>query len=407
MSADQKAFGEPIAIVGYAISPMSAFSEDTEVRLCLDVVTRALAASGLGRKEIEFTCSGSADYLSGGTFTFVANLDAVGAWPPIRESHVEMDGAWALHEAWVRLLIGEERTALVFGSGKSSTGDLSRVLALQTDPYYLAPLGADPLSLAALQARALLDSGRATERDLAAVAARARRAAVTSPHALPALAAAAADASGTGGTGGTGGTDGGDDLGDQIDALLTADYVRSPLRAHDTPPVTDGACALVLATATVARRLAEEKGITPVWITGLEHFVEPHQPGTRDLTDSVSARRAAQAAGLAGGAPVEVAELSALYSHEEIILREALGLPDGCEINPSGGPLAANPTMATGLVRVAEAARAIQERGVSRALAHATSGPCLQQNLVCLLDRQPLGKEAHTSQGSSQEGGAR
>ncbi|MDT3440431.1 lipid-transfer protein [Pseudofrankia sp. BMG5.37] len=386
-------FGEPIAIVGYAVSPMTEFAEDTEVRLCLDVVTRALAASGLGRKEIEFTCSGSADYLSGGTFTFVANLDAVGAWPPIRESHVEMDGAWALHEAWVRLLVGEERTALVFGSGKSSTGDLSRVLTLQTDPYYLAPLGADPLSLAALQARALLDSGRATERDLAAVAARALRAAVTSPHALPAL--AAAGASGAGG--------GDDSLDAQIDALLTADYVRSPLRTHDTPPVTDGACALVLATAPVANRLAEEKGITPVWITGLEHFVEPHQPGMRDLTDSVSARRAAQAAGLTDGGPVEVAELSALYSHEEIILREALGLPDGCEINPSGGPLAANPTMATGLVRVAEAARAIQERGVSRALAHATSGPCLQQNLVCLLDRQPVGQEAHTSQ----EGGAR
>ncbi|WP_007515149.1 acetyl-CoA acetyltransferase-like protein [Pseudofrankia saprophytica] len=390
-------FGEPIAIVGYAISPMTEFAEDTEVRLCLDVVTRALAASGLGRKEIEFTCSGSADYLSGGTFTFVANLDAVGAWPPIRESHVEMDGAWALHEAWVRLLIGEERTALVFGSGKSSTGDLSRVLALQTDPYYLAPLGADPLSLAALQARALLDTGRATERDLATVAARARRAAATSPHALPAFAAAGA----AGSDGGSGGDS--ESLDTQVDALLAADYVRSPLRAHDTPPVTDGACALVLATASVANRLAAEKGITPVWITGLEHFVEPHQPGMRDLTDSVSTRRAAQAAGLADGGPVEVAELSALYSHEEIILRDALGLPDDCEINPSGGPLAANPTMATGLVRVAEAARAIHERGVSRALAHSTSGPCLQQNLVCLLSGQPFGQEATTSQ----EGGAR
>src|SRR5262245_53455941 len=141
----EKVFGEPVAIVGYAVSPMSEFAEQTEVQLCLDVVTAALASSGLGRKEIDFTCSGSSDYLSGGTFTFVANLDAVGAWPPIRESHVEMDGAWALHEAWVRLLIGEERTALVFGSGKASTGELSRVLTLQTDPYYLAPLGTDPL----------------------------------------------------------------------------------------------------------------------------------------------------------------------------------------------------------------------------------------------------------------------
>ena len=55
-------------------------------------------------------------------------------------------------------------------------------------------------------------------------------------------------------------------------------------------------------------------------------------------------------------------------------------------INPSGGALAANPMMATGLVRVAEAARQITEGGRSRTLAHASSGPCLQQNLVCVLE---------------------
>jgi acetyl-CoA acetyltransferase len=376
MSDETPIFGEPIAIVGYAVSEMSEFAGSTEVQLCLDVVTRALADAGLSRKEIDFTCSGSADYLSGGTFTFVANLDAVGAWPPIRESHVEMDGAWAMQEAWVRLLIGDERTALVFGSGKSSTGDLAHVLTLQTDPYYLAPLGADPLSLAALQARALLESGKATERDFATVAAKARRAAVANPHAVPAVAPAA-----------------GDDLAGEVDALLRSEYVRSPLRAHDLPPVTDGACALVLATASVARRLQAEKGVTPVWITGLEHFVEPHQPGMRDLTDSASTRLAAQAAGIADGAPVEVAELAATYSHEELILAEALGLPEDCAVNPSGGALAANPVMATGLVRVVEAARAIREGGHGRALAHATSGPCLQQNLVCLLNREPAGAQ--------------
>ncbi|MBX6387657.1 MAG: lipid-transfer protein [Frankia sp.] len=384
-------FGQPVAIVGYAISEMSEFAEQTEVQLCLDVVSRALASSGLSRKEIDFTCSGSADYLSGGTFTFVANLDAVGAWPPIRESHVEMDGAWAMHEAWVRLLIGEERTALVFGSGKSSTGELSRVLTLQTDPYYLAPLGTDPVSLAALQARALLDSGKATERDFAAVAARARRAAADNPYAVPSVAAA-----------GRGGVATATDLDAEIDALLAAEPVRSPLRPHDLPPVTDGACAVVLATADVANRLAAEHGIVPVWITGFEHFVEPHQPGMRDLTDSVSTRLAAQAAGIGSGGPVEVAELSATYSHEEIILQGALGLPDDCVVNPSGGALAANPVMATGLVRIAEAARAIRERGHSRTLAHATSGLCLQQNLVCLLSR-----EAGGGQQPGDEGGQR
>jgi acetyl-CoA acetyltransferase len=78
--------------------------------------------------------------------------------------------------------------------------------------------------------------------------------------------------------------------------------------------------------------------------------------------------------------------LHAPFSHQEIILRDALALPEGTTVNPSGGPLAANPMMAAGLIRIGEAARAIQERRAGRAVAHATSGPCLQQNLVCVME---------------------
>ena len=41
--------------------------------------------------------------------------------------------------------------------------------------------------------------------------------------------------------------------------------------------------------------------------------------------------------------------------------------------------------MATGLCRIGHAADHIFGGG-GRALAHATSGPCLQQNLVCILE---------------------
>jgi acetyl-CoA acetyltransferase len=55
-------------------------------------------------------------------------------------------------------------------------------------------------------------------------------------------------------------------------------------------------------------------------------------------------------------------------------------------LNPSGGPLAANPIMAAGLIRIGEAASRIRLGEAQRAVAHATSGPCLQQNLVCVLE---------------------
>ena len=55
-------------------------------------------------------------------------------------------------------------------------------------------------------------------------------------------------------------------------------------------------------------------------------------------------------------------------------------------VNPSGGALAANPMFAAGLARIGLAAREIF---AGRALGHATSGPALQQNLVCVMEAGP------------------
>jgi acetyl-CoA acetyltransferase len=130
-----------------------------------------------------FVCSGSSDYLAGQPFAFVAALNAVGPWPPLAESHVEMDGAFALFEAWLRLQHGDIDTALVYSFGKSSPGDLPRVLALQTDPYHVAPMFPDAVSIAGLQARRLLDTGAVTEERAAGIVSRALAAAVGDPHA--------------------------------------------------------------------------------------------------------------------------------------------------------------------------------------------------------------------------------
>ena len=130
----------------------------------------------MGRHDIGFTISGSCDYLSGGPFTFVQGLDGAGAWPPVRESHVEMDAAWALYEAWVAIQTGEVDSALIYGFGKSSLTDVHQVFTMQTDPYTVTPLWPSLIDFAGLQASALLDGGRRArdERDLAEVAARSR-----------------------------------------------------------------------------------------------------------------------------------------------------------------------------------------------------------------------------------------
>jgi acetyl-CoA acetyltransferase len=85
-------------------------------------------------------------------------------------------------------------------------------------------------------------------------------------------------------------------------------------------------------------------------------------------------------------APVDVVELCATFSHEELILRESLGLGDGVVVNPSGGALKANPLMVAGLIRIGEAANRVLDGSAKRAVGHAAAGPCLQQNLVCVME---------------------
>src|SRR4029077_3105983 len=93
-----------IAIIGWRTSPMVRHTDKTETQLLLEGVSGALDHTALTRADVGFACAGSCDYVAGQAFSFVQNTDAIGAWPPKRDSHVEMDGGWALYEAWGRLL---------------------------------------------------------------------------------------------------------------------------------------------------------------------------------------------------------------------------------------------------------------------------------------------------------------
>ncbi|MEC3974796.1 thiolase domain-containing protein [Amycolatopsis sp. H20-H5] len=345
-----------VAVVGFAQAPNVRETAGTTngVEMLVPIFAEVFARTGLSKKDIGFWCSGSSDYLAGRAFSFIAAVDAIGAFPPIHESHVEMDAAWALYEAWLKIRMGEVDTALVYGFGKASAGQLRRVLSLQLDPYVVAPLWPDSVSIAGLQARLGLDAGLWSEKDLAEVAARSRRDAVGNP---------AAQLSGE----------------VEVADLLDTPYFADPLRAHDIAPVTDGAAVIVLASAERASDLVDR----PAVITGIEHRVDSPELGGRDLTRSPSTELAARALDLDG---VEIAELHAPFTHQELILRTALGLGDGVRINPSGGALTGNPMFSAGLARIGEAAARIHHGDARKTLAHATSGPALQQNLVTVLE---------------------
>ena len=139
----------------------------------------------------------------------------------------------------------------------------------------------------------------------------------------------------------------------------------------------------MLAAGDKAREWADR----PAWIRGIDHRVDSHNFGARDLTRAPSIAVAAEKAGVGDG-PVDVAELCTPFTHQEKIARTELGLGDDVEVNPSGGPLAANPVMGAGLVRLGEVANRIMAGEAGRGVAHATSGHLLQQNLVAVLEGQ-------------------
>jgi len=346
-----------IAVVGFAHAPHVRRTDGTTngVEMLMPCFAQLYDELGITQREIGFWCSGSSDYLAGRAFSFISAIDSIGAVPPINESHVEMDAAWALYEAYIKLLTGEVDTALVYGFGKSSAGVLRRVLALQTDPYTVAPLWPDSISMAGLQARFGLDSGKWTAETMAQVALDSFARAERTDSVKPAK---------------------------SIDELLARPYFADPLRRHDIAPITDGAAAIVLAAGDRARELREN----PAWITGIDHRIETPVLGARDLTTSPSTATSAQTATGGDAGSIDVAEIHAPFTHQQLILAEAIGLGSSTTVNPSGGALAANPMFVAGLERIGFAAQHIWNGSAQRVLAHATSGPALQQNLVAVME---------------------
>ena len=344
-----------VAVVGFAQRQMKEFDgSPTCVELLVPIFADLFEQTGWTKDDIGFWCSGSSDYLAGRAFSFVSAVDAIGALPPVMESHVEMDAAWALYEAWVKIQTGEVDSALVYGFGKASAGTLRRTMTLQLDPYTVTPLWPDAVSIAGLQARLGLDRGLWDEKAMAEVVARSMTDAAGNEWAIR-----------------KGET--------TVDDVLGQPLFADPLRRWDCAPTSDGAAAMVIA----ATGKAETADTGSAWIAGFEHRVDPIALTARDLTDAPSARGAGEAA---GAARVDTAELHAPFSHQELVLRRELGLAGDVTINPSGGALTANPMFSAGLVRIGEAAKRIWAGESQRALGHATSGPALQQNLVCTME---------------------
>ena len=66
------------AIIGYVQGPQRRYAgAANESELVMPVVRDVMAQVGVTQKDIDFTCSGSCDYLQGAAFAFVEGLSAL------------------------------------------------------------------------------------------------------------------------------------------------------------------------------------------------------------------------------------------------------------------------------------------------------------------------------------------
>jgi acetyl-CoA C-acetyltransferase len=182
------------------------------------------------------------------------------------------------------------------------------------------------------------------------------------------------------------------------------DIVAAPLRRRDMARTVDGAVAMVIAT----RHVAHQVTASPVWITGMGSAVDQHFLAAREPTSLPAAEAAAKSAlrmaGIDSARDLDVIEISTTSSVGELMVLEALGMADPGKaielykddrlpaLNPSGGALAANVVMATGLVRLHEVASQLSGRSdhapkhAQRGLAHGTGGLGMQNHCVVTLE---------------------
>ncbi len=376
---------ERVAIVGVGQTRQERNKVyDTFADMVYEATTRALEDAGLTIDRIDNVVSASNDFWDGRTISSMAINDACGSYDK-NISCVEGDGTFAAFYGLTRILSGAYDTTLVVAHSKGSESVSSHITNAMFDPLYARALGLDAISAAALQARRYMDRYGITEEQCALVSVKNHGNAFRNPYAQLPLRLTVQD-------------------------VLQSRKLSDPIKLLDASPISDGACAIILARESAARRTAKP----PVWIRGVGYCADAYHLGDRDLAECAAlvqaSRKAYEMAGLRDPRrELDVVELYDAFSYQELLWTEGLGLCGPGEggklvesgatqlagdipVNPSGGLLSAHAVIAAGLIRIAECVLQLrgeagerQVPGARTALAHGVNGPCGQSHCVWVL----------------------
>ena len=363
-----------VAIIGTGQSKHARRRDDvSQPELIREAVRAALDDAELTPKEIEAVVLSNMELFEGRMMPELWAAEgamAVGK-PCMKVATGGTSGTSSCIAGYHQVASGLFDVLLVVGFEKHSEGHTQTGMAL-TDPFWDRAIASGALGNFALSISQLIEERGVTERQAAMVACKARRNATRNPHAhlqIPDI---------------------------TVEQVLSSPMLAQPVRLLDMCPQSDGACAVVLASESIARRRCPKPA-------GIQAAVTRHdQPFLGDLDRRLAAmptlRDAARVAYDQAGireplVELDVAEIYEPVSYAELAWYEALGfcnegeagrlIEDGVTemdgqlpVNPSGGVLSTNPVGASGVIRVAEAALQLHGRagehqvdGARRALA--------------------------------------
>lgn len=372
-----------VALVGIGMVEIEKNKvRDTFETMVFSAVNRALEDAGLSIDDIDNVITTSNDFWDGRTISCMAVGDASG----VRDKNcscVEGDGTFGAFYGLARILSGAYGTTLVTAHSKGSQSVSSLITNAAFDPIYERALGLDMISGSALQARAYMDATGTTSEHLAQVSVKNHKNAKDNPYAQLPM-----------------------DL--TVEDVLASEMIAEPLHKLDCSPVSDGACAVILAREDRVSKARTK----PVWVKGVSFASDAYFLGDRDLTFSASLAQAAKKAySMAGvsdpASQVGLVECYDAFSYQELMWLEGLGIcekgrakdllaagvfnKDGkIPVNPSGGLLSGHPVIAAGLYRMAECVKGLRNGAAGKtAVAQGVNGVAGQSHCVWVLGDRP------------------
>jgi acetyl-CoA C-acetyltransferase len=167
-----------------------------------------------------------------------------------------------------------------------------------------------------------------------------------------------------------------------FDQIANSPMLWDPIRYLETCPSSDGACAMVLGSTTVAQKAPGK----PAWVHATAMRTEPTMFAGRDQVNPQAGRDCAshlyKKAGIRDPrAEIDCCDFAPEGEGWKMTYEGATAMDGDLPVNMSGGVLSSNPIGASGMLRFAEIANQIRGRagehqidGAKKGLGHAYGG---------------------------------